>query len=271
MLPANQLNAILTSAIEAARLSGEILLRFYGKLEHVRDKQFQGDLVTEADLASEEALLTFFRKNFPDYGMVGEESGTFATPSSWEWVIDPLDGTTNFAHQHPMFAVSIGLLYEGNPVLGVIYNPLHNELYHAAKGLGAKMNNQSIQVSKTTTLENSLLATGFAYDRRETTDTNYPEFCLLTHSTQGVRRGGSAALDLAYVAAGRLDGYWERGVKSWDIAAGIILVQEAGGVVTRYDTTPLTDLQEGRLLATNGHVHAALSQKLMSFYTIPKK
>jgi myo-inositol-1(or 4)-monophosphatase len=141
-------------------------------------------------------------------------------------------------------------------------DPFHQELFQAAKGWGATRNHQPIRVSQTTQLAQSLLVTGFAYDRRQNPDNNYAEFCRLTHLTQGVRRGGAACLDLAYVACGRLDGYWERGLSPWDIAAGIVLVEEAGGRVTAYDQSPQI-LNSGRLLATNGHIHPALSQELL--------
>jgi myo-inositol-1(or 4)-monophosphatase len=152
-------------------------------------------------------------------------------------------------------------LVEGVPVVGVIYNPFRHELFQAAQGLGAYLNRRPIAVSQTTSLGKSLLVSGFAYDRRETADNNYAEFCYLTHQTQGVRRSGSAAIDLADVACGRLDGYWERGINPWDITAGIILVQEAGGQVSAYDGSPLV-LASGRILATNGQIHAPLSQAL---------
>jgi myo-inositol-1(or 4)-monophosphatase len=145
--------------------------------------------------------------------------------------------------------------------VGAIFDPFREELFRAAKGLGATRNRRPIRVSDTATLDKSLLVTGFAYDRRQTTDNNYAEFCHLTHLTQGVRRSGSAALDLAYVACGRLDGYWERGLSPWDIAAGIVLVEEAGGTVTAYDRSPL-NISSGRILATNGPLHSSLSQAL---------
>jgi myo-inositol-1(or 4)-monophosphatase len=154
------------------------------------------------------------------------------------------------------------LLIHGVPKVGVIYDPFRDELFRAAAGLGATRNRRPIQVSQTAELGKSLLVSGFAYDRRETADNNYAEFCHLTHLTQGVRRDGAAALDLAYVACGRVDGYWERGIAPWDVVAGIILVQEAGGNVTAYDGTPI-NIDSGRILATNGHIHKKLSQELM--------
>jgi myo-inositol-1(or 4)-monophosphatase len=203
------------------------------------------------------------QRHLPSHAILAEESGLQQSTGDNPllWAIDPLDGTTNYAHQYPFYAVSIGLLLEGIPQVGVVYLPFFNELFRAATGLGATLNRQPIQVSTTEDLAQSLLVTGFAYDRRETSDNNYAEFCHLTHITQGVRRGGSAASDLAYVACGRLDGYWERGLSPWDLAAGTVLVREAGGEVTAYDRSPL-QLETGRILATNGHLQAALSQEL---------
>jgi myo-inositol-1(or 4)-monophosphatase len=157
----------------------------------------------------------------------------------------------------------VGLLIEGIPQLGVVYNPFRQELFRGAKGLGASCNRRPIRVSQTLELSQSLLVSGFAYDRQQTTDNNYAEFCYLTHLTQGVRRSGSAALDLTDVACGRLDGYWERGIKPWDIAAGIVIVEEAGGKVTAYDGSPL-DFNSGRILATNSYLHLSITQALMT-------
>lgn len=258
----SQLSSLLDAATTAALQSGNILLNYYGNVQDIQNKNFAGDLVTEADIASEKALFDYIKKNFPDHGILGEESGAINVESPWQWVVDPLDGTTNFAHKHPMFCVSIGILYENRPVVGVIYNPLYKELFSAAEGLGATLNKTPIHVSKISSLDKSILATGFPYDRKQVKDNNYKEFCLLTHLTQGVRRAGSAALDLAYTAAGRLEGYWEKGIKPWDIAAGIIIVREAGGTITRYDGSPIDGVNEERILATNGHIHHELSQTL---------
>lgn len=259
-----QLEVLLDIATEAALSGGAVLQAHWGKLEDIREKGRPGDLVTEADRAAEEAVLSVLKRHVPEHSILAEESGQLGDrQSEFLWAIDPLDGTTNYAHQYPCVAVSIGLLIEGIPQVGVVFNPIHQELFRAAKGLGATCNRRSIRVSSTTELEKSLLVTGFAYDRRQTPDTNYPEFAHLTHLTQGVRRDGSAALDLAYVAAGRFDGYWERGLSIWDIAAGIVLVEEAGGKVTAYDQSPI-DLTSGRLLATNGRIHDRLSAELRS-------
>ena len=257
-----QLQIFLEIATEAALAAGAVLQGYLGKLDAVVEKGRPGDLVTEADKASEAVILEILRRHFPSHAILAEESGKLGnTESEFLWAIDPLDGTTNYAHQYPFFATSIGLLIAGVPQIGVIFDPFHNELFRAAIGLGATRNRCKIEVSETAQLSKSLLVTGFAYDRRETTDNNYAEFCHLTHLTQGVRRSGSAALDLAHVACGRLDGYWERGIAPWDIAAGVVLLSEAGGKVTAYDGSPLS-IESGRILATNGHIHASLSHEL---------
>ncbi|MEO1095238.1 MAG: inositol monophosphatase family protein [Cyanobacteria bacterium J06638_28] len=257
------LQRYLEIATEAALTGGAILQRYWGKLESIEEKGRSGDLVTEADKASEAAVLEVITRHLPEHPILAEESGALQAMagSPFLWAIDPLDGTTNYTHQYPFSAVSIGLLVDGYPTVGVIFDPFHQELFRAAKGLGATLNRRSIQVSRTHKLTNSLLVTGFAYDRREQADNNYAEFCHLTHLTQGVRRGGSAAIDLAYVACGRLDGYWERGLSPWDLAAGVVIVEEAGGHVTAYDQTPF-DIHSGRILATNGQIHITLSQVL---------
>jgi myo-inositol-1(or 4)-monophosphatase len=265
------LEGFLEIATEAALSAGAILQSYWGNLESVQEKGRPGDLVTEADAAAEAAVITILKRHFPDHQILAEESGHQGnTVSRFLWAIDPLDGTTNYAHQYPFSATSIALLMDGVPQVGVIFDPFHQELFRAAKGLGATLNRNPIQVSKTNTLAQSLLVTGFAYDRRETPDNNYAEFCHLTHLTQGVRRGGSASIDLAYVACGRLDGYWERGLSPWDIAAGIVLVQEAGGQVSAYDQSPI-DLSSGRILATNSYLHEALSTQLLQIKPLMMK
>lgn len=257
-----QLQIFLDIATEAAMAGGAVLQRHWGKLESVEEKELPGDLVTEVDRAAERQILQILQRHFPTHGILAEESGQLGKgDSEYLWAIDPLDGTTNYAHGYPVACVSIGLFVGGTPQLGAIYNPFRQELFRAAKGLGATLNRRPIRVSQTRALDRSLLVTGFAYDRRETTDNNYAEFCRLTHLTQGVRRSGSAALDLADVACGRFDGYWERGIKPWDIAAGIAILEEAGGRVTAYDGTPI-NLESGRILATNGQIHGSLSQTL---------
>ncbi len=261
----DQLQILLDIATEAALSAGAILQSYWGKIQEVEDKGRPDNFVTVADKAAEAEVLRVLRRHVPDQPILAEESGRLETAdqadSPFLWAIDPLDGTTNYAHQYPFSAVSVGLLFAGEPIVGAVYDPFHDELFRAAHGLGATRNRRPIRVSQTQTLERSLLVTGFAYDRRETPDNNYAEFCHFTHLSQGVRRGGSASIDLAYVACGRLDGYWERGLSPWDMAAGVVLVREAGGHVSAYDGGPLV-LSSGRVLASNGHLHAAMSAEL---------
>lgn len=252
----------LDVATEAVLAAGAVLEDLWGNLETVQEKGLAGDLVTEADRQAESLILDVLERHCPHHAILAEESGYQGEQqSTYLWAIDPLDGTTNYAHSYPIACVSVGLMIEGIPQLGAIYNPFRRELFRAAKGLGATLNRRPIKVSASPTLAKSLLVSGFAYDRRETLDNNYAEFCHLTHLTQGVRRSGSAALDLTDVACGRLDGYWERGIKAWDITAGIVILEEAGGKVTAYDQSPL-DITSGRILATNGLIHGELSQAL---------
>jgi myo-inositol-1(or 4)-monophosphatase len=259
------LHNYLEVATEAAYAGGAVLRKYWGKLQEVEEKR-PGDLVTIADRESEAAVLSIIRRHFPGHSILAEESGEInIAGSEFLWAIDPLDGTTNFAHQYPFSGVSLGLLINGVPSVGVVYDPFHDELFRAATGLGAICANRGdrrpIQVSQTKELSRSLLVTGFAYDRTQTTDNNYAEFCHFTQITQGVRRGGAASVDLAYIACGRLDGYWERGLSLWDIAAGIVIVREAGGIVSAYDGSEI-DLRSGRILATNPNLHSSIISEL---------
>lgn len=254
----------LDTAVSAAKSGADVLKRYWGKLSKVETKSYTWDLVTIADKESEAEVMGYLKQAFPSYGILAEESGG-DHPSHVEylWVIDPLDGTTNYTHQYPMVAVSISLMHKGETVVGVTYNPIIGELFTATKGGGAYLNGEKISVSKVQSLGAALLSTGFPYDRLVNIDNNYTEFSRLTDRSQGVRRGGSACMDLAYVAAGRLDGYWERGCKVWDNAAGVLMVEEAGGKVTGYDLSPV-DMFGGRLLATNGLLHETISSVLLT-------
>ena len=258
-----QLEVFLDIATEAALAGGAELMSYWGNLKDIQEKGSPGNLVTEADKAAEKAIVKVLQRHLPDHGILAEESGHLGDATSkYLWAIDPLDGTTNFAHQYPFSASSVGLLIDGIPKVGVVFNPILDELFRAAKGLGATRNRQSISVSQTTALDRSLVITGFAYDRRETTDNNYKEFCQMCHLTQGVRRSGSASLDLSSIACGRADGYWERGLSPWDVAAGIVVLEEAGGKVTAYNGSGF-DMNSGRILATNGKIHDLMSQALV--------
>ena len=259
----DQLQIFLEIATEAALAGGAVLQAYWGKLASIEEKGRPGDLVTEADKASEAVILEVIQRHFPDHAILAEESGKRGDATSkYLWAIDPLDGTTNYAHQYPFFSTSVGLLIDGQPQVGAIFDPFHQELFRAARGKGATCNRSPIRVSQTSELSKSLLVTGFGYDRHTTADNNYAEFCHFTHLTQGVRRAGSVALDLAHVACGRLDGQWERALSPWDIAAGVVIVEEAGGKVTAYDGSPL-QLECVRLLASNGLLHASMIRELL--------
>jgi myo-inositol-1(or 4)-monophosphatase len=259
----DDLQVYLDIATEAVCAAGAILKSYWGKLkESDRTEKRPGDLVTIADQKAEAEVLAVLKRHFPSHSILAEESGVGGMADSrFLWAIDPLDGTTNFSHQYPFSAVSVGLIIDGIPSVGAIYDPFHDELYRAAIGLGATCNRQPIHVSNAKELKHSLLVTGFAYDRTQTPDNNYAEFCHFTHITHGVRRAGAASIDLAYVACGRVDGYWERGLSIWDMAAGVVVVSEAGGKVTAYDGSN-QDLRSGRVLASNGYIHNEMITEL---------
>jgi myo-inositol-1(or 4)-monophosphatase len=232
-------------------------MRHYGRLASIESKGRVGDLVTNADLAAEKVVLDVLAAATPDIAVLAEESGAAGEQDGLRWCVDPLDGTTNFAHGYPFFATSIGLTFRQTPVLGAIAVPFLGEVYWGAPGLGAFCNEQAINVSSCQQLEDSLLVTGFAYDRHTRLDNNYAEFCWFTHRTRGVRRGGAAAVDLAFVAAGRQDGYWERGLSPWDLAAGVALVEIAGGRISGYRGDAF-QLNSGRVVAAGAQLHPAI-------------
>lgn len=253
------MNQFLGVAIEAAREAGAILLADFGRPKKISYKG-EVDLVTESDRRSEAAVVAKLRNHFPQHGIIAEEGGggSSAERPRYCWYVDPLDGTTNFAHGYPCFAVSIGLLEANEPVAGVVFNPFCDELFTAVRGEGAYLNQKRIHVSEVETLSKGLVATGFPTHRvRNSTNIQYYwEFTIRSH---GVRRDGSAALDLASVAAGRFDGFWEFSLKSWDTAAGMLLVTEAGGMVTALDGRPYRP-GDADLLASNGRIHAEMQR-----------
>ena len=234
-LPQGELLHLAEVARRAAAAGAEPLRRLFGQLENVRSKGSAGNLVTEADLAAEAAVLAVLEQETPSFAVLAEESGRRSGKGDLEWCVDPLDGTTNYAHGFPIFACSVGLLWRGEPLLGALELPALQQSFWAAAGEGAWRNDSRLQVSACERLADALLATGFAYDRAGRLDNNYAEFAWFTHRSHGVRRAGAAAVDLAWVAAGALDGYWERGLAPWDLAAAVVLVEEAGGVVSTYD------------------------------------
>lgn len=251
------LEKILTVARDAALEAGKVLAEGYAQPKSIRYKG-EIDLVTQYDLASEKIILTRLKSSFPDHEILAEESGLEGPKSPNRWYIDPLDGTTNFAHGFPVFCVSIAFEAEtdsGPQVLaGVIFDPLRQELFTAVRGGGAYLNDNPIEVSKESDLRRALTATGFPYNIREQPEPVLSRFRQMVLQAQGVRRPGSAALDLAYIACGRLDGFWEQNLHPWDTAAGALLVEEAGGRVTDFSFRPFRpDFKE--ILATNGHLH----------------
>jgi myo-inositol-1(or 4)-monophosphatase len=248
---------LLDVARRAAEAGGVQLRAHFGRLEQIREKGRCGDLVTEADLAAEAAVLALLEAETPEIGVLAEESGRRRRSGELEWCVAPLDGTTNYAHGYPFFGTSVGLCWRGQPLLGALAIPSLEELHWAAPGLGSWCNGRRNRVSGCARLADALLVTGFAYDRHTRLDNNYAEFAYFTHRTHGVRRGGAAAVDLAFVASGRLDGYWERGLAPWDLAAGVVLVEQAGGLVSAYDGGPL-QLDGGRVVAAGGRLHPQL-------------
>lgn len=235
-----ELKKYLMVAKKAGLDGGKILMKYYQKIDSINNKSIEGDLVTNADIEAENHIVSYINDKTPECGILAEEGGSSGSDSGFVWCIDPLDGTTNYAHGYPFFACSIGLTWNKIPILGVINIPFMNEMYWGCPGIGSFCNKHKISVSKSNKLSESLLVTGFPYDRTKRIDNNYAEFCWLTNKTRGVRRGGAAAVDLAFVAAGRLDGYWEQGLSQWDIAAGIAIVEQAGGVICDYKSSKFT-------------------------------
>jgi len=214
------------------------------------------DLVTEADIAAEQLIIDRIRSHYPRHSVLAEESGEAVVvdgATTFKWIIDPLDGTTNYAHGYPCFCVSIGLEYNGELELGVIYDPTRNELFAAERGEGTTLNDRRVRVSDVDELSKAMLVTGFPYNVRERPDFAR-EFAIFTMNAQAVRRDGSAAIDLAYVACGRFDGFWEDGLNAWDMAAGILMIKEAGGTVSNFQNEPLS-IYKKKVLATNGLIH----------------
>ena len=248
-------------AKNAATIGSEIISSNYNKIQRISSKGREGDLVTNVDLEAETKIKEYLLDQTPNITILAEESGQSKKVSDLIWCLDPLDGTTNYSHGYPFFGTSIGLVYKGIPILGAISVPYLNELYWGCITKGSYCNNEIIKVSNSINLSESLLVTGFAYDRFETENNNYAEFCRLTHKTRGVRRGGAAAVDLAFVASGKVDGFWERGLQIWDIAAGAIIVHEAGGVISNYPNGEL-NIFSGRILACSPKIHIELKDQL---------
>jgi len=252
---------MLNFAIETAREAGQILLERFGRKINISKK---GDinLVTEADLASEKFIIEKIRSRYPKHAILAEESGEaiIEGDQTWKWVIDPLDGTTNYAHGYPCFCVTLALEHDGEIVVGVTFDPTREELFASERSGGATLNNKPIRVSETAELKDALLVTGFPYDTRER-ENFARHFTGFTHKSRGIRRDGSAAIDMAYVACGRFDGFWEEGLHAWDVAAGVLLIEEAGGRVSYYDDSKFS-IYKPPICASNNLIHREMLEIL---------
>lgn len=258
------MHAMLNIAVRAARAAGNIILRNLDRASNLLvDSKQRNDFVTEVDRNAEAEIIQTIRRSYRDHAFLAEESGP-SGESDYVWIVDPLDGTTNFLHGFPAFSVSIALEVKGQLDCAVVFDPLRNELFSAAKGDGATLNDRRIRVSNRRGLEGALLGTGFPFRENADIDLYLRMFKPLLEETAGVRRAGSAALDLAYVAAGRLDGFWELGLKPWDMAAGVLLIREAGGIVTDFRSGDRY-LETGNLIAGNPKVHAGIDRILRPF------
>lgn len=252
----NLFDGFLGTAEEAARTGGNILMSHFGR---PLDIEFKGDanLVTVADRLSEDAIVSIITGSYPGHQIMAEEGTTNNNISEYRWIIDPLDGTTNFAHSFPLFAVSIGLELEGKMVMGVVYDPVRGECFTAMDGCGAYLNGRAIHVSDVETLDRSLLATGFPYDRRINPDEYLFHFREFLKTAQEIRRPGAATIDMCYVASGRFDGFWEPKLQPWDIAAAAVIVKEAGGRLSDYKGGEFS-IYGKETVASNGKIHGEM-------------
>jgi len=258
------MHPMLNIATRAARSAGRILMRYAERTDHIAvTSKNRNDFVSEVDRGAEAAIIHELRSRYPDHAILAEESGEHQG-SDFQWVIDPLDGTTNYLHGFPQFSVSIALKYRNRLEQAVVYDPLREEMFTASRGQGAQLNDRRLRVASRTSLEGALIGTGFPYRDQSHLDAYLGMLKALIQDTAGIRRPGSAALDVAYVAAGRLDGFWERGLAQWDFAAGALLVSEAGGKVTDLSGGDRF-LKTGNLIAGNLKVHQAMLDKLRPF------
>ncbi len=255
------MHPMLNTAIKAARQAGNLILRYSEKLDRLAvETKGRNDFVSEVDRDAEAEIIYVIRKAYPDHAILAEETGEH-DGSTYQWVIDPLDGTTNFLHGYPQYAVSIALLDKGKLDQAVVFDPLRDELFTASRGAGAQLNDRRIRVSSATRMSEALLGTGFPFKEFDNLETWISSFRTLLPLTSGVRRAGSAALDLAHVASGRLDGFWEIGLKPWDIAAGSLLIEEAGGMVSDF-VGGQNFLESGNIVAGAPKIHPEILKQL---------
>ena len=250
-------------AKQAALKAGELLLKGFGSSFEILEKEGRHNLVTTFDKAAQQSIIGTIFAEFPDHAFLAEEGGIYKEKGSdYLWIIDPLDGTVNFAHNIPIFSVSIACTFKKEVVCGVVYQPMTEELFVAEKGEGATLNGRPLKVTQTPRLDSSILVTGFPYNVHENPLNCIDTFSRIVKRGIPVRRLGSAAIDLSFVAAGRFDGFWEVSLEPWDIAAGKLILEEAGGTVTHYDGSPHTLFEKGTVLATNGLIHSALQKEV---------
>ncbi|MCK5010840.1 MAG: inositol monophosphatase [Deltaproteobacteria bacterium] len=247
-------------ALKSVKEGGAILMQHFGKVKSI-DYKGVINLVTEADRQSEQRIINIIKDKYPDHRILAEETGDSGESSPFKWIIDPLDGTTNYAHTYPCFCVSLAIEHEGELIYGIVYDPVREELFIAEKGKGSYLNGKMIKVSQTDELNHSLLCTGFPYDVRDDIESNTLNFRNFLTKSQAVRRDGSAALDLCYVAAGRFDGFWEQKLFPWDVAAGGLLVTEAGGKLTNF-TGGIFSIYDKEIVASNGLIHDQMVEAL---------
>ena len=252
---------MLDKIIEIAKEAGEFLKENEGKISEIKEKGSFTNLVTNVDKGSEALITNFVAKNFPGHGVLAEESGASSPMSEYRWIIDPLDGTTNYTHAYPVYCVSIGVEYKGEIVAGVVYDPNFDELFSAEKGSGSFMNGKKLNVTRTDSLERSLLATGFPYDIKRNPFNCIQHFNEFLTAAQAIRRLGSAALDICYVAAGRMDGFWEVNLHPWDTAAAVLITTEAGGKVSDF-TGGKYSIYQKNILLSNGSIHEQMIEVL---------
>lgn len=258
------MHPMLNIAIRAARNAGNIIMRYADRVDTLTiETKSRNDFVTEVDKQAEQEIIYTLRKAFPDHGILAEESGYDGNKDEYLWVIDPLDGTTNFVRGFPHYAVSIALKHKGKLDQAVIYDPVRQELFTATRGEGALLNNRRLRVTAQKELEGALLGTGFPFRQQQYLDAYMEMFKALFPDTAGIRRPGAASLDLAYVAAGRLDGFWELGLSEWDMAAGVLLVKEAGGIVTNFRGGD-SYLETGNVIAGTAKIHHAIMRRIQA-------
>ncbi|NWF49291.1 MAG: inositol monophosphatase [Ignavibacteriaceae bacterium] len=254
---------MIEDIIYISKKAGEIIREAFGKNIFVEFKTNESNLVTEVDKRSEQTIIEFIKKKYPQHGILAEEGSGSNVDSDVVWVIDPLDGTTNYAHRLPIFSVSIGVQKNGETIAGVVYDVMQDIIYSAELNSGAYLNSKRMRVSETSLLSRALLVTGFPYHIAENPENAFKRFEVLTKASRGMRRLGSAAIDFCYLADGVFDGFWEVSLNPWDMCAGKLIVEESGGLVTDFDGSPMT-IYSKRMLASNGKIHGQMVELLMS-------